>query len=125
MRRHPDELRADFQQFYGLNLDRLGVDYTRAHAAALCVQLPRESRLVRAMEPANEWGDAEYIAHAMEHTLRVLAWQNGSGRKSDFPKPMPTPADRARVSKKLDRTNVDRVNRILGIVEGGEEWLQR
>lgn len=120
MRRYPDELRADFQQFYGLNLDRMGADYTRLHAAALCVQLPRESRIVRAMDPSAAWGDSEYIARATEHTLRVIAWQNGGGRKSDFPRPLPTPEDRARVSRKLERTNVERVNRILGIVEGGE-----
>lgn len=120
MRRYPDELRADFQQFYGLNVDDMGAAFTRLHAAALCVQLPRESRLVRAMEPAAAWGDSEYIAHAMEHTLRVIAWQNGGGRKPDFPRPLPTPEDRARVSKKLERTNVERVNRVLGIVEGGE-----
>lgn len=120
MRRYPDELRADFQQFYGLNVDDMGAAFTRLHAAALCAQLPRESRLVRAMDPAAEWGDSEYIAHAMEHTLRVLSWQCGNGRKSDFPKPMPTPEDRARVSRKLERTDVDRINRILGLTEGGE-----
>ena len=125
MRRYPDELRADFQQFYGLNLDRMGADYTRLHAAALCVQLPRESRLVRAMDPSAAWGDSEYIARAMEHTLRVLSWQYGNGRKSDFPRPLPTPEDRARVSRKLERTNVERVNRILGFAIGGEECARR
>ena len=33
MSRYPDELRADFQQYYGLNIDGMGADYSVTHAA--------------------------------------------------------------------------------------------
>ena len=42
---HPAQLRADFQQFYGLNIDGMGSEYTYDHAAALAANLPRSSRL--------------------------------------------------------------------------------
>ena len=36
---YPDELRADLQRNFGLNLDRMGVDYSCAHAAACLVNM--------------------------------------------------------------------------------------
>lgn len=120
MRRRPDELRADFQQFYSLNIDGAGREYGMLHAAALAAQLPRESRCVRLENPEKEWSDGLYMLHSAEHTLRVLAWQQteDAAKKRNFPKPLPTPADMARVQRRLERTDVDRINRILGI-EGG------
>lgn len=41
----PDELAADMQQVYGLDVDRMGHGFTASHAAALCSQLPRGSRV--------------------------------------------------------------------------------
>lgn len=42
---YASELRADFQQFYGLNIDRMGEEYSLLHAADLAVQLPFEARV--------------------------------------------------------------------------------
>lgn len=120
MRKRPDELRADFQQFYGLNIDGAGREYGMLHAAALAAQLPREARCVRLENPETQWGDGLYMLRAAEHTLRVLAWQQteDAAKRRNFPKPLPTPADRARVRRRLERTDVGRINRILGM-EGG------
>lgn len=41
----PDELRADFQQTYNLNLDDMGDGYSVAHAAALAEMLPAATRV--------------------------------------------------------------------------------
>ena len=60
-RRWPLQLRADFQQFYNLNIDEMGLANGRRHAADLAVMLPRESRTVRAEHPELEWGEAEYL----------------------------------------------------------------
>lgn len=46
---HPDELRADFQRFYGLNLDDLGTGYRCMHAAALVAHMPADSALYAAL----------------------------------------------------------------------------
>ena len=48
LRKYPDQLRADFQQVYGLNLDEMGGGYGIAHAACLAAQLRWDSRTVEA-----------------------------------------------------------------------------
>lgn len=98
---HPDELRADLQQFYGLDLDRMGEAYTAAHAAALVRMLPRESRLARVESPALEWSEAEYLLARIEHTLRVLAWQRSKDGQHgrNYPEKLQTPYDRERARR--------------------------
>lgn len=58
LRRFPDELRADFQQHYGLNLDDMGGSYSISHAACLAAQLPKDSRTFVASDPACEYASA-------------------------------------------------------------------
>lgn len=120
----PDELRADFQQFYGLCLDGMGRSYSHAHAACLAAQLPRESRCFRAEEPSAAWGDAEYLLAAIEHGVRMLLWSKtkDAAKGRNAPKAVQTPADRARVSRKLESTDVERVNDVLeraGVISRG------
>ena len=119
MRERPDELRADFQQFYGLNLDSMGRDYSLLHAATLSAQLPSESRIKRIYEPSYKWSDADYMLRSIEHSLRVLAWQQTKDgqRGRNIPKPIPTPAEESRISSKLNRTDIEHINKKLGIKE--------
>lgn len=67
-------MRADFQQYYGLNLDGMGHGYSIEHAACLAAQLPRESRTIRAISPAAAWGWTENLLANIEYWLHVLAW---------------------------------------------------
>lgn len=94
MREKPCELRADLQQTYGLNLDGMGRDYSYAHAACCAAQLPAGARVWRGT--AAEWGVPEYMMVAMEHMLRVLAWQNteDGAKGRNYPEPLNTPAKR-------------------------------
>lgn len=73
IRRYPDELRADMQEVYGLNLDDLGTGYTLKHAGALAAQLPATSRVQCRIDPANAWGWTEQLLAATVNTLRVMA----------------------------------------------------
>lgn len=86
----------------------MGVSYSYIHAAALCAQLPRESRLARVSAPECEWSEAEYILHKIEYSLRVIAWQNTKDARKGrrCPKPLPTPAEEVRLRQKLERTNM-------------------
>ena len=120
--KHPDEVRADFQRYYGLNLDGMGGDYSVAHAVSLCYALPRDSATVRAESPEAAWSDETYLLSAIEYDLRVLIWQNSKdGQKGcNKPKPMQTPADVARVADKLAATDYERIAAALGIDYGGE-----
>ncbi len=119
---HPSELKADFQRYYGLNLDGMGSDYTFAHAADLAANLPRESCVMRAKDPTLIWGDVEYMLRSIEFSLRVLRWQNTedghAGRNK--PQPLPTPEDMERVRDKMAQTDMQRIAERLGIdLEGG------
>lgn len=113
-REHPDALRADFQQFYQLNLDGMGADFSPSHAAALVAQLPRESRVMRRYDADLEWDDATYFLARIEYDLRVLIWQKTKdaqrGRnKPEFPKlPRDARRERERVEN-FDRALIDKV----------------
>lgn len=124
MRDRPCELRADFQQYYGLNLDGMGVDYTHAHAACLAAQLPMGARVWGGT--AAEWDTSLYLMARMEHLLRVLAWQNSEDaqKKRNYPKPIDTPADKAELERRIASSKAGRrrVDEILGeyAPQGGE-----
>lgn len=115
MELHPDELRADFQQYYGLNLDRMGADYSPEHAGALCAQLPRGARTMLAEDEGLRWGDQEAMLSSIEHGIRVLCWQNTKdGQKGrNAPKPVALPGSRSARSK-IERTDLDFVRSVLG-----------
>lgn len=53
-------------------------------------QLPTGSRLMRQLEPANNWDWSEMLLNKVTYLLEVLAWQNTKdaqkGRKSTAPK---------------------------------------
>lgn len=113
---YPDQLRADFQQYYGINLDGMGMDYSHAHAASLMVQLPQTSRVAKALNPDNEWSDAEYLLAAIEYDLRVLIWQKTKdGQKNrNRPKPTETPHDVAEKRRRVEGFDKDFIDSVLG-----------
>ena len=108
MRDRPCELRADFQQTYGLNLDGMGVDYSIAHAACLAAQLPPGARIWRGTP--DEWDADTYILVRIEHALRVLAWQQteDAQKRRNYPKPIETPASRAQLEQKVAHSLANR-----------------
>ena len=112
----PVELRGDFQQFYGLNFNEAGTTFSYEYAADLAVTLPRESRLSRAVNPANEWSIAEYMLANIEYAAAFVAWSKTKDAKynSNRPKRRPTPLEVAAQRKKLDETDLSEINEILG-----------
>lgn len=73
---HTAELRADFQQYYALDIDGLGEEIKIPRAADLCAQLPRKSRVFCALDPENRWDDNTWLLARIDHAVRVLIWQN-------------------------------------------------
>lgn len=105
--RHHDELVADFQQFYGLNL--LSMDMGGAvvsaeaeRAALLCAQLPVESRTVRAESPDAMPYDSQ-VLRLVEYECRVLLYAMGGGKGSRTPDPLPLPSQ---LRKTIDAEDV-------------------
>ena len=68
------ELRADFQQFYGLNIDAMGRGYTIRHAADLAAMLPSASRTFVSIDPENAWTLQDRILARIEYWCHVSAW---------------------------------------------------
>lgn len=113
---YPDALRADFQQYYGLNIDGMGTKFTHAHAAVLMLQLPSTSRLSKKINYDNEWDDSTYLLAAIEYDLRILIWQNtkDAQRNRNKPKPNTTPHDLAEKRKRAEGFDRGFIDSILG-----------
>lgn len=122
MRDKPCELRADMQAYYGLNLDGMGTAYSYAHAACCAAQLPAGARVWR--ETAAEWGMDTYMLHSIEHSLRVLAWQNteDAQKRRNYPQPLTTPAQREQDERhaRAAMQNREWVDSILNKKQGGD-----
>lgn len=92
---YPDELRADIQQFYHLDIDDFnldGAETTRPihRLAALTSQLPPESRVARAAHPELRWETSDYLLRQIEFQIRALMWSLGGG-KGEKPQLIPSP----------------------------------
>lgn len=110
----PDELRADLQQFYGLNLDDMGAAYTASHAAALCAQLPSESRVARAR--GDGWSESERLLALIRQSVDVVWWQNTKdGRKKGAKPPEVVKSPNARRRTEYTRADMDGIAEALGI----------
>lgn len=119
--RHREDVVADFRQFYGIDLpiddDAEMADLRRM--ALLWAALPRESRTARRCDPSLAWGDAEYLMHSMEYSLRVIAWQRtkDAEKRRNFPEPWKTPGEAADAVRRRDRALASRqeIDEILGM----------
>lgn len=119
----PDKLRADFQQYYGLDLDGMGAAYSYPHAAALATQLPAESRVMRELDAELEWTQQDYFLAQIEYDLRILIWQNSKDgqRNRNKPKPPKLPAEIRAESRRGENFDRDLIDKMLG----GEQWQQK
>lgn len=55
-------------------------------------QGPRGSALFRAMNPEDhEWTTDALLLAEVADAVRVANWQRGSGKRADYPKPIPRP----------------------------------
>lgn len=112
----PDEMRADFQQYYGLNLDGMGRDYSYAHAAVLLSQLPRESRVARYIEPDAAWSEDTVLLASIDYWVRWIAWTKTKDAKHDrnHPEPVKTPSERKAARERGAHVDLDLVRAVLG-----------
>ena len=90
MGEHPDELRADLQEHYGLDIDGMGRDFSTLHAAALLAQMPEGSRTAMAYDPDAAWTSRMLLAASMANALNWLVWsRTEDGRRGrNMPRPI-------------------------------------
>ena len=100
---HPDELRADMQQYYGIDWDRRR-EHTATHVAALAAQLPGDARTFRAENPDCVIDYRTAVLMRMEHGIRTLAWmQTKDGQKGrKRPKAMELPSEQLRKRERVE-----------------------
>lgn len=91
-------MRADFQQYYGLNIDGMGTEYGLPHAACLCAQLPADSRVVKALMTseqleAMEWTFPVRLAAMQLNVLGVIKWLHTQDAQDgvNYPEPLLPP----------------------------------
>lgn len=84
---HFDELEADFQQYYGLDIALV----KPARAARLLFQLPRNSRVYVALSPSNQWGWDEILASKSNYLLETLVWMKTKDAQKKAPRNRPKP----------------------------------
>lgn len=70
MAKHPDELRADVQQYYGIDLDHaMAGEHAATHIAALVCQLPIDARIRIANNQDNLWTFTDTLIAAVANRL--------------------------------------------------------
>lgn len=117
----PDEIEADFQQYYGINFETSFDEYSVRHISLLAAQLPPDARCFKSLS-SHEWSEQMHMLANMEHELRMLIWIQAnqySKHRTQPPKRIQSPAERKKFEQRVQSTDIDELNRILGI-KGGE-----
>lgn len=120
---YQDELLADFQQTY--HLDLWGIDWnalddgSAAHLAALAYQLPRDSRTKSAIAPAAAYGIDVLLLREIEHNQRMWHWANTEEAKNKETAPermtLPGEDEMHQAMVEQEQQNAVEVAAILGI----------
>lgn len=80
---HEDELRADLQQTYGIDLDKaMGGEHSAAHIAALTAQLPAGARIRVCESPDDRWTSELCLLALIANQLNMLLYMLGA-KKGD------------------------------------------
>lgn len=76
----------------------MGTGFSYGHAAILVENLPRESRVLSALNPSFSWSTTDYLLSLVEYEMRVLLWrQTKDGQKNrNKPEPPLRPAEHER-----------------------------
>lgn len=86
MRLYNDEIEADFQEFYNIDLWSLIWSGGIQRAARLFTQLPQKSRYVRKIEPLAAWEWSDLYLMQIAFSIRQLVWS----KTKDAQKKVPT-----------------------------------
>ena len=89
-RDHPDELRADLQETYGIDIEAaMAGAHSCPHVASLVSQLPLDARVHVAIEPDAKWTQRDVLLANLVNLLSGLIWGMSDKRKrGSAPKPI-------------------------------------
>lgn len=87
-RRYPTQLRADLQRYFGLNVERMGRDFSCWQAAACAVSLPLGSSTHAAIDPRASYTREELFLHTLVNLLAKehlpFPWEEAERQIADF-----------------------------------------
>jgi len=79
---HEEQLRADLQQYYGIDLDyAMAGGHTAYHIACLMVQLPVDARIRTAENPDNQWTLTDILLASILNSLNGLIYGMSDSKK--------------------------------------------
>jgi len=81
----------------------MGYQYTVLHAADLAAQLPTNSRCMRALEPALDWGRQDHLLAEAVNMLRLLVWAQSKDGYNGRNRPQMIQPPKARVQTGLGK----------------------
>lgn len=113
----PDELEADFQQYYGIDLENAWENCSARRLGVLAAQLPEESRSLKSVID-EDWSAEMHMLANIEHELRTLIWLQAnqfSKRKSQPPKRIKSPSERRKFEGRVTATDFEAIDAALGI----------
>lgn len=87
VQQYESALRADLQQFYGIDLDRAMMgEHSPIQVAACAVGLQPGSRVLAAIEPDTKWTQTDQLLASLLNHLRWLMYSlsGGKGVEPDF-----------------------------------------
>lgn len=92
---------ADFQQYYGLDLELLWDRAEFRRIRVLASQLPTQSRTIVKLNPQAAWDEHAYLLALVADNLSFMRYEQtgGKGRK---PKPLERPKPKKQVKQHLD-----------------------
>lgn len=103
--KYREDLIADFQEVYHLNIFELSLDDApndeqAERAYALIAGLPRTSRVIQKEYPEATWSNTEHILRLIEYDIRAVNW-SGKGKK---PEPIELPYQTKQVDAQIERS---------------------
>lgn len=79
---HGDELRADLQETYGIDIERaMAGAHSPVHVAALTAQLPPDARVRVAENKDSAWTLHDIVAVQLLNDFRTFVWAMSDSRK--------------------------------------------
>jgi len=104
MQEHPDQLRADLQRHYGIDLDHaMAGEHTAAHIGALVACLPSDASLFRVDNPDAAWTLETVLLAVIHNDISSLIYGMSDPRKRGHkPKPIGPSWLTAKAVRKLE-----------------------
>lgn len=111
-------LRADFQRFYGLDLDTLGHGLSVVRASDLAAYLPPDAAIYRESNPDWQWTLENQLLPAQVDALRWLVWSKTTDgqRNRNHPKPIPRPGVKPEHRNRFEGVTVVSLDRIKELI---------